>query len=102
MTMYSEMTLTQKLGLTPEASEELKAATLKELTEMGFVNLPKADWTATCEAMDEQIDNDDDLADKVYDEVSDFYASEGFHHDDYEKYIEWWVEEKVNHLFPNE
>ena len=43
MTMYSEMTLTQKLDLTPEAAEELKPTTFKELSEIGFVNLPKSD-----------------------------------------------------------
>ena len=102
MTMYSEMTLSQKLGLTPEATEERKTATLKELSEMGFVNLPKSNWTATCEAVDEQIENDTELADKVFNEVCDYYADVGVCKENYEQRLEQWVEEKVNYLFPNE
>ena len=56
MTMYSEMTLTQKLGLTPEAAEELKTATLKELSELGFVNLPQPTMTETWDTMCEQVE----------------------------------------------
>ena len=83
-------------------AEKLKIAILKELSELGFTELPKSDWTATCEAMDEQIEDDNDLHNKVFNEVCDYYADVGVFKENYEQRLEQWVEEKVNHLFPNE
>ena len=79
----------------PKTAEEIQA----ELTEMGFENLPKADWTATCEAMDEQIDNDTEIRNRVFDAVYDYYADNyEFHKDTYEEFMERWVAEKADAL----
>ena len=80
---------------TPKTAEEIKA----ELTEMGFENLPKADWTATCEAMDEQVDNDSKISDRVFDEVNNEYADNyTFCKDTYDEFVERWIEEKADAL----
>ena len=98
MTMYHEMTTKQKLGLTDEGMAVLKTESLAKLTELGFTELPKVDWTATCEAIDEQISNDPEIANRVFDVVFDKYACDGIHTDNYEEFEERWVEEQADTL----
>ena len=81
---------------TPKTAEEIKVETLAELNEMGFVNLPKATSTDTHDEMHEQIDNDSDIADRVFDEVYDCYADVGVYKDNYDERLNSWVEDQAD------
>ena len=72
--------------------------TLKKLTELGFIAIFRISVDDTIDLMHRQVEGMRDLAMKVMDEVADYYADVGFHHDDYEKYLEWWIEEQATAL----
>ena len=98
MRMFKDMTLGQRLGLTPEGVAELKEATCKELAELGFTNLPKANADDTHNEIYEQIDNDTDLEDKVFDVVCDYYADVGVYKENYEERLNQWIAEQTDRL----
>ena len=84
---------------TPKTAAQIKAETLAELTEMGFVNLPKSDADKTAEAMFDQIDNCNELHDKVFGVLMDYYADNyEFHKDTYMEFMERWVFEKADEI----
>ena len=98
MTMYHEMTYRQRFGLTIEAAEELKEATLAELTEMGFTDIPKATSDETWDAMVEQVDEASaDLQDAIWEAVMDAFPGEVCK-ENYQDFEERWLEMQVDRL----
>ena len=65
---------------------------LTQLTELGFISLPKATECDTAEAVYDQIDIDPDLAVKVLDALRDWNAPYPVDKDNYDDVLQAWIE----------
>ena len=72
--------------------------TAERMTELGFENLPKTTIDETSDAIHEQIDNDPEIADAVFDELHDWHAPNSVCKDNYDIVLEWWVENRAEAL----
>ena len=82
-------------------AEEIKEATIEELTELGFTDFMKGEWTLTGEALEEQVNNNIEIGTRMVDELSDWNGLGGLCKDNFEEILGNWIDEQCDCLYPN-
>lgn len=82
-------------------AEEVKEATIEGLTELGFTDFMKGDWTLTAEALEEQVNDNVEIGTRMVAELSDWNGLGGLCKDNFDEVLGNWIEEQVDCLYLN-